>query len=129
MSIPPEQIFPDSRNSAATPAHPLLKRTNAGSPTMRKACADNRYGIRVRVRVNTLEAEDWQMDTGFRLTSYSTLPACAFTIACMVKPLVVQSSSVATSRAEAVMRSPFRVSTKRLDTALFAGMCTVYTIR
>ena len=27
------------------------------------------------------------------------------------------------------MRSPFRVSTKRLDTALFAGTCTVYTIR
>ena len=87
------------------------------------------YGMRVRDRVNTLDAEDWQMDTGFRLTSFSTLPACALTMACMVKPLVVQSPSVETSRAEAVMRSPFRVSTKRLDTALFAGTCTVYTIR
>lgn len=87
------------------------------------------YGMRVRDRVNTLDAEDWQMDTGFRLTSFSTLPACALTMACMVKPSVVQSHSVATSRAEAVMRSPFRVSTKRLDTALFAGTCTVYTIR
>ena len=27
------------------------------------------------------------------------------------------------------MRSPFRVSTKRLDTAVFAGICTVYMIR
>ena len=87
------------------------------------------YGMRVRDRVNTLDAEDWQMDTGFRLTSFSTLPACALTMACMVKPSVVQSPSVETSRAEAVMRSPFRVSTKRLDTALFAGTCTVYTIR
>ena len=69
------------------------------------------------------------MDTGFRLTSFSTLPAGALTMACMVKPSVVQSPSVETSRAEAVMRSPFRVSTKRLDTALFAGTCTVYTIR
>lgn len=87
------------------------------------------YGMRVRDRVNTLDAEDWQMDTGFRLTSFSTLPAGALTMACMVKPSVVQSPSVETSRAEAVMRSPFRVSTKRLDTALFAGTCTVYTIR
>ena len=87
------------------------------------------YGMRVRDRVNTLDAEDWQMDTGFRLTSFSTLPACALTMACMVKPSVVQSPSVETSRADAVMRSPFRVSTKRLDTALFAGTCTVYTIR
>ena len=69
------------------------------------------------------------MDTGLRLTSFSTLPACALTMACMVKPLVLQSPPVATSKAEAVMRSPFRVSTKRLDTALLAGMCTVYTIR
>ena len=87
------------------------------------------YGMRVRLRVNTLDAEDGQMDTGFRLTSFSTLPACALTMACMVKPLVVQSPSVATSIAEAVMRSPFSVSTKRLDTACRAGMCTVYTIR
>lgn len=84
---------------------------------------------RVMDRVKTLDAEDGQMDTGFSATSFSRLPACALTIACLVKPLVVQSPSVATSMADAAMRSPFRVSTKRLDTAWLAGMCTVYRIR
>ena len=116
MSIPWSKFFPDSAN-------------NAAGAVRWAAPVSLVYGMRVRLRVNTLDAEDGQMDTGFKLTSFSTLPACALTMACMVKPSVVQSPSVATSRAEAAMRSPFSVSTKRLDTACREGMCTVYTIK
>lgn len=82
-------------------------------------------GMRVRDKVNTLDAEEGRMDTGLRVTSFSVLPAWALTMACMVKPLVEQSCSVATSRLDAAMRSPFSVSTKRLFTAWLIGMCTV----